>query len=143
MVACIEHIDAISRLKSRDVLFVTFDGLPGPKGRARSKAGQRGGNDNPFRAQITQWLDHEGIGWHPCADIANEDRLTEYQGQIYIDIPHDEKLAEYHRLKAYLERHDDKSRFPGVHFKCCPLELALRNSHHDEPGFWDRWAEKF
>jgi hypothetical protein len=23
------------------------------------------------------------------------------------------------------------------------LSTAMKNAHHDEPGFWERWAENF
>ena len=30
-----------------------------------------------------------------------------------------------------------------VQFFYLPLEHAMRNAHHDEPGFWDKWADNF
>jgi hypothetical protein len=35
----------------------------------------------------------------------------------------------------------DKGR--GLLFCYLPLDLAMKNKHHDEPGFWDRWADNF
>jgi len=34
-------------------------------------------------------------------------------------------------------------KIDGVVFCYLPLEMAMKNAHHDEPGFWDRWAENF
>ena len=32
---------------------------------------------------------------------------------------------------------------PEVTFFYCPLDKAMENAAHDEPGFWQRWAENF
>jgi hypothetical protein len=34
-------------------------------------------------------------------------------------------------------------KFEGAKFCYLPLAVAMENAHHDEPGFWDRWAENF
>ncbi|APR93817.1 hypothetical protein PATSB16_04730 [Pandoraea thiooxydans] len=47
----------------------------------------------------------------------------------------------YQKVAAYLENPDGTTRIPGARFECLPLSRALRNKHHDVPGFWEKWAE--
>ncbi|WP_340122667.1 hypothetical protein [Methylobacter svalbardensis] len=46
-------------------------------------------------------------------------------------------------LRDYLENPDGSMRFETVGFWVLPLETAMKNAHHDESGFWERWAEDF
>lgn len=130
----IEHIDKIAREKQRDVLFVAF------------RSGQNEFLDwetLPIRQQIIGWLESEGIGWECCGHYANENMMSVYEGQIYIDVPFERDDPLYRKVEAYLENPDGSMRHPGVAFRYLPLELAMKNAHHYEPGFWDRWAENF
>lgn len=95
----------------------------------------------PDRKQIITWLDQNQIGWCPCGHIANENFMMSYSGRIYIDVPYDVANAAYQRLRDYLKFPHGSMRFAGVKFWNLPLETAMKNAHHDEPGFWDRWAE--
>ena len=126
----IEHIDAIARQKQRDVLFLEFN-TPGPQGAL------------PSRLKIIGWLDEQKIAWKPCGAFANLNFMTSYRGQIYIDLPFEPSSAEFKSLEAFLEFPDGKSRFEDVTFFYLPLAKAMENVAHDEPGFWDRWAENF
>jgi len=92
---------------------------------------------------VTEWLDSKGIGWYPCGEFANVNGWERYQGQIYVDIPYDENLPLYKELEAYLENPDGTMRYSEVGFYYLPLEMAMKNAEHDEPGFWERWAENF
>lgn len=132
----IDHIDAIARQKKRDVLYIVFSAI----GRPRAMTNW---DKHPSRKVIVQWLDEKGIPWQPCAGIANANRLDSYQGQVYIDIPFDRALPEYIELEAFLENPDGTMRLPGATFGYLPLEHAMKNAHHDEPGFWEQWAESF
>ncbi len=130
----IEHIDAIARKKQRDVLYLEFrdaDGNPVDH------------HALPLRSQIIEWLDREGIGWQPCGGIASEHRIRAYTGQVYIDVPFAPADPGYQKVQAYLEHPDGSMRFREATFLVLPLEAALCNAHHDEPGFWERWAERF
>ena len=69
--------------------------------------------------------------------------MIPYHGQIYIDIPFEPSAPEFKSLEAFLEFPDGKSRLDGVTFFYLPLAKAMENAAHDEPGFWDRWAENF
>ncbi len=139
----IEHIDAIARAKNRDVVFITFtpsvSGRQRPKGRIASLRWE----ENPVRTQITKWLEANNIAWMPCADVADIDRYEAYAGQIYVDLPFDESLPAFQNLSKYMETPEGTSRFKDVRLCCCPLDISMKNAHHDAPGFWTKWAENF
>ena len=129
------HIDAIARQKQRDVLFLEFKNAERP-------------HAQPFeeiesRKRILEWLEGEGIPWLMCGDIADTSMMRSYAGQIYIDVPYDIENATYQSVQAFLENPDGSMRFDDVKFWILSLERAMENAHHDEPGFWERWAEDF
>jgi hypothetical protein len=95
------------------------------------------------RQRITRWLDSEGIGWRECAQVASETVMRSYAGEIFIDVDFDEADDRYRKLQAFLEHPDGTIRFDDVRFYVVSLDLAMKNAHHDEPGFWDRWADNF
>ena len=142
----IEHIDAIARQKQRDVLFLEFNS---PRAQERfDEIGRREDQRCDWRSlrsrlNIICWLDAQNIVWKPCGDFANINCMTPYRGQIYIDIPFETSSPEFKSLDAHLEFPDGKSRFDGVTFFYLPLAKAMENAAHDEPGFWERWAETF
>lgn len=131
-----EIIDAIARKRQRDVLsirFVTRD----------TDFMKYDYSQDPERLRITEWLDEHGIAWQPCGCVANENRMLSYRGDVYVDVPFDTSDATYQQLQAYLENPDGTMRHPTVTFQYYPLEMAMKNAHHDDPGFWERWAENF
>lgn len=69
--------------------------------------------------------------------------MLPYRGQIYVDVPYDDSLPEYRKLADFLENPDGSARLPNAIFCYLPLEKAMENAHHDEPGFWEKWAENF
>jgi hypothetical protein len=131
----IEHIDSIARKLKRDVLYLEFPTAHHPR-----HADYR---NLDSRQRITQWLDREGIGWRECAQVASETVMRSYAGEIFIDVAFDEADDRYRTLQAFLEYPDGTIRFDDVRFYVVSLELAMKNAHHDEPGFWDRWADNF
>ncbi len=133
----IQHIDAIARRKQRDALFVTFFDDPN---RERSPFHW---DVHPARSAIIEWLDAHGYAWEPCGEVASETVMRSYRGSIYIDVPFDSDNAAYRALEAFLEYPDGSLRMPHMRFLVIDLEYAQKNAHHDEPGFWDRWAEDF
>ena len=149
----IEHIDAIARKKSRSVLYVTFRDpasertvpiLGAESERSALKSPTRlDWKHLPVREKVIAWLDGNGVAWQPCGDIANPNLMLPYEGQIYVDVPFDEKSPGYQKLSSFLEYPDGTMRLPGVFFWCLPLDVAMKNAHHDEPGFWDKWAEAY
>lgn len=131
----IEHIDAIARKKQRDVLSIRFYMREAIRGYDYRK--------DPERQRVTDWLDENGIAWQPCGPVANENAMQAYRGDIYVDVPFEASDAQFQKLQAYLEHPDGTMRHPSVTFEYYPLALAMKNAHHDEAGFWDRWAENF
>ncbi len=130
----IEHIDKIARDKGRDVLFVVFDEEIFP--------------DTEFemlevRKDLIEWFNRNSIKIIPCGNFASESGFSSYNGQLYIDVPYSENHPDYRKVSEHLECADGSSRIIGVIFCYLPLEYAMRNKHHDEPGFWEKWAENF
>jgi len=140
----IEHIDAIARAKGRDVVYVTFpacDQCTVLDDHDDPNESEDYGNYAPRQALIS-WLDENGIGWSPCAFFANESVLIwPYDGRIYIDVPFDLLNEHYQKVAAHLENPDGTPRIEGVLFWYVPLEMAMKNRHHDEPGYWEKRAE--
>ena len=133
----LEHIDAIARCKQRDVLYLTFfedrDGRPV----------ELDWQENETRQTVIAWLTANGHAWTPCGEIANERRIQGYRGSIYIDTPFDQADPAYQALIGFLEHPDGSLRLPQMRFWALTLRLAMKNAHHDDPGFWERWAEDF
>jgi hypothetical protein len=137
----LEHIDAIARKKGRDVLFLDF---PQKKIDDEFDFFVDADWDNlPVRLQVIAWLDKNKIEWSECGNFANENIMCGYRGRIYIDVPFDTENPVFQKLSGYLETPDGEMKIDGVIFCYLPLDVAMKNAHHDEPGFWDRWAENF
>jgi hypothetical protein len=130
----IEHIDAIARAKKRDVLYIDFH---------KNIRDQVNWKSLPLRQQIIDWFDANAIEWRPCAHAGSTQIMMSYKGQIYIDLAFNETDPRYQKVCAYLENPDGTMAFDGATFRYYPLSLAMENAHHDEPGFWEKWAENF
>ncbi|CAK0759072.1 conserved hypothetical protein [uncultured Gammaproteobacteria bacterium] len=141
MPQAIDHIDKIARDLQRDVLYIVFTVDSAPKGRSIDFLDEW--HSLPIREQIISWLDTNNIKWRMCGPIASECGWRAYEGQIYIDIPVDATNQSYHSLINYMEHEDGRVRWPHVIFYQLPLAVAMKNAHHDEPGFWEHWAENF
>jgi hypothetical protein len=133
----IEHIDAIARKKGRAVLYLEFH--PTAFKEWRNYRHQ----DDPTRAAVLAWFDAHDVPWVECGPFANPNVMAPYLGQVYIDVPYDDTLPEYRALCEHLEHADGSTRHAGARFYVMPLDYAMRNAEHDEPGFWERWAEDF
>lgn len=131
----LEHIDAIARKLKRDVLYLEFVKAKRPHRADYRSLGSR--------LRIVQWLDSEGIEWRECGQLASETVMRSYAGEIFINVPFDETDDQYRKVQAFLEYADGTMRFEDVRFYVVTLEVAMKNAHHDEPGFWDRWADNF
>ena len=64
-------------------------------------------------------------------------------GEVFIDGPYEEGDAQYRKVQEFLEYPDGSVRFDDVKFYVVPLEDAIKDAQHDEPVFWQRWAENF
>lgn len=145
----IEHIDKIARDKKRDVLFLTFHDHAFKEALENLSEGDIG--DFPDfdyhtckpRQIVMEWLTANNIPFSPCGHVANVYSIMCYLGQIYIDVPFDENNPTYQKVRDFLENPDGTMKIDGARFCYYTLELAMKNAHHDEPGFWEKWAEKF
>jgi hypothetical protein len=131
----IDHIDKIARVKKRDVLFVTFTGA--------SDAPHTDWRDMQPRTDLIQWFQDNDIEVTPCAGMANVDSIASYEGMLYIDLPADESSLQYKLLCEHLENADGTMRHKEIFFYLLPLEAAMKNAHHDQPGFWQDEMEDF
>lgn len=133
----IEHIDAIARKKQRGVFILEFH----PE--QWDKIFQYEYKSDSVRSMVIDWLDEQHIHWEPCGWFASETTIMPYLGEVYLDIQFDESCPDYLKLQKYLEHPDGSMRIENVRFCYLTLENAMRNSHHDDPGFWEQWAEAF
>ncbi|MEI6207027.1 MAG: hypothetical protein WCP20_09610 [Desulfuromonadales bacterium] len=92
--------------------------------------------------EVIKCFDEHGIAWQICCHFANELIICcPHLGQVYIDVPFDESDPQYQLVRDYIENPDETLRDENVRWYYLPLEVAMKNAHHDEPGFWDKWAE--
>jgi hypothetical protein len=142
MIMAIEHIDAIARRRGRDVLYVTFTNGRVNDGRSAPR--------KPFdwdrsrvRTELIEWLTHHGIGWSPCAGVANLNSMEDYRGGLYVDLPIDVASGEFKAFENYVEFPDGTPRHPALKAYICTFAVAQRNLAHDAPEFWGQWASTF
>jgi len=130
----IKYIDKICREKQRDVLYLTFDKeiFPNPNWPTWQT-----------RNDIINWLEQHNINYTPCGNVASQHTISSYRGQIYIDVPYDETEPDFIKLSQFLEHPDGSTKIKGVIFCYLTLEHAMKNKHHDEPGFWENLMEEF
>ncbi|MGF6570042.1 hypothetical protein ABH945_002153 [Paraburkholderia sp. GAS333] len=131
----LEPIDAIARKLNRDVLYLEFLMAQRPH-----RVDYRSLDS---RLQIVRWFGSEGIEWRECGQVASETVIRSYTGEIFINVPFSEADDGYRKVQAFLEFPDGSMRYEDVRFYVVSLELAMKNAHHDEPGFWGRWADNF
>jgi hypothetical protein len=137
MPGLIEHIDAIARAENRAVLYLEFH--PPALGGWRNYRFE----EDPARIGVLGWLDEHHVGWRPCGPFADPRTMASYLGQVYLDVPYDEFLPEYQMLRDFLEHPDGTMRHAGVRFYAMSLDHAMKNAEHDDPGYWEHWAEEF
>ncbi len=137
----IQHIDQIGREKQRAVLYLTFN--PPATDEDDFWGTDVDWENDAMRRQVIAWLVEHQINYQPCDAVASENCMVSYQGQIYVDVPYDETDKQYQLVRGYLENPDGTMIFATVTFWVLPLENAMINAHHDEPGFWEKWAENF
>ena len=136
----INYIDKISRDKQRDVLYIKFRKKPVINPDDRDDY-----YDNLFidyknfeiRNTLLQWFEDNNITVYPCGPFARAGMMEGYRGQLYIDVPFDKSNPDYQKIENLLENEDGSMKFPQVMFFYLPLERAMQNAHHDEPGYWD------
>ena len=134
MPVALKHIDKIAREENRDVIFINFSKEVFPSYEYR---------EYKERNELLQWLNDNEIPYRECGPMADECGWESYRGQLYVDLPIDEENKKYQLLCEHLDGPDGTFKIKGVESWIFPLEEALKNKHHDEPGFWDEWAEHF
>jgi hypothetical protein len=139
----IEHIDAIARKKQRDVLNIEFHPVNWGMDCEDDSWRAYDYNQDTRRATVIAWLDGHNILWQKCGPVASETGFRSYLGEIYVDVPFDVNDPQYQLVCNYLENPDGTMRDENVRWYYLPLDHAMKNAHHDEPGFWERWAENF
>jgi hypothetical protein len=136
----INHIDKIARDKQRGVVYIEFCKQPDFNRRDIDEY-----HENLFidyenleiRKTLLQWFADNHIAVHPCGPFARAGRIERYRGQLYIDVPFDKNDPIYQKVENLLENEDGTMKFPQVLFFYLPLEAAMENAHHDEPGYED------
>lgn len=154
----IEHIDAIARQKGRTVLFIDFPiyvNLDSLMPCSQYEMMENGESEQIVRFcrehvenyeprnKFLEFLDSNGIAWMPCGEFASENGFSCWRGQTYIDIEFDTSNPVYKKVEEYLENSDGTPKDSLMGFYYLPLEEAMKNSHHDAPGFWGDWADNF
>ena len=136
----IDHIDKIARDKRRGVVYIEFCKPPDFNRRNFDEY-----RENLFidyesleiRETLLQWFADNRIAVYRCGPFARAGRMERYRGQLYIDVPFDKNDPDYRKVENLLENEDGTMKFPQVLFFYLPLEAAMQNAHHDEPGYWD------
>ena len=72
-----------------------------------------------------------------------EEGGKEKEGAVVEEDKDREKEMSEDELEGGEELPDETMRHPGVRFFVMPLDHAMQNAEHDEPGYWKRWAESF
>ncbi len=128
----LEHIDKIAREKGRDVLYIAFDKEVFPDDDYENWS---------VRNDLLEWFEENDINAIPCGLLAERNGFLildeQYRGWLYLDVPFDENVPKYIKLRDHLENPDGSLCIPGVKFYYLPLEIAMKYKHHDEPGYWD------
>ena len=120
----LQHIDAISREKNRDVLFVHFENY--------EKDDQ---NPDSNRQKVLTWLEQNSIPYVACMGLEEEGLVDSYLGDIYIDIPFDLENQQYLLLSDYLEDEQGEMKIEGVFFFVLYLETAIELEAERVMGF--------
>ena len=132
----IKHIDAIARIRGRDVLMIAPD-----RSEPVTEA-QKLWRRSFERQELIGWLDANFIDWEPSGWPPKDAAIESYQGGIYIDLPYDPFEPLCARLEEYVkEDAQGILKWPGTRLYLCSLEWAKQLAHHDEPGYWAGQAE--
>lgn len=118
----IDHMDAVARRLSHDLLFFG----PPP---ARSFEDDVGSDwlESAAAAALREWLDTVGIAHGVCGPMSNSGWIEGGLRYLYVDLPYDSGNAEYQRLCAFVQDHDDGlTRWPEIRFCVLTLENAMK-----------------
>ena len=125
----IQHIDAIAREKGSDVLCVSF---------VEMTIENHNYKELSERNELINWLNDNNIPFDFCYGMASDYVIQQaYLGDLFLDISFDKNDPLYIKLEKHLENRDGSPKISGVQFSYCPLQLAMQNSHHDAPDFFN------
>ena len=122
MAELIYHIDEISRVQKRDVLWVSFeyppphcsiDGMPKRLSKRRN--------------EIIFWLQQQKIYYEACFGIFSGALEEPYRGNFFVDLRLDRDDQNFVTLESMLEHTDGSSRIKGIFFFHLPLKVARKN----------------
>jgi hypothetical protein len=119
----IQAIDEIAREKQRDVIFVQFHNFG-----TGFVADYR---TNPSREAIILWLDEQHIAYVPCGGFDSGCIVEGYDGELYIDVPIDEKDANFLKVSEWFIGEGEAKRYENAWLFYLPLEVAMLNSVGD------------
>lgn len=147
MPSILKHIDQIAREKGRDAVFASFETGQDQSDEPFNYPAPNHTNHNWLsdfnRLNLIAWLNERGIAHQDAGEYASENGWRSYNGNLFIDVPFDPDDAQYQQVIEHLENADGTPRDPQLKLWVCTLEVAMKNAHHDEPGFWEKWAETF
>lgn len=115
----LQNIDEISREMNRDVLLLRFHPTDFDEYLEYEY------KNDAVRTEILENLKQMEIPFKPCLGFYHPNDFGRWCGQIYLDVPYDENLPMYQRLKEYLEFPDNSMRFETVKFYILKLEQAI------------------
>ena len=129
----IKTIDALSREKQRDVLWIRFHDGTHDFEHAFTDY------ETGARKTVLDFLEKRGIPWQACYPIFGEGVVEyPYEGDIYVDIPFDPGNPDYQTLAAFLEKDPSGTQtIDGAWFCVSTYEIAKQYAYRDEPGYWD------
>lgn len=128
MVQLIQTIDAVSRQRGADVLFLAILNSAGSPTR-----------DHSALKEAMDWLTAEGFGWQVCGAFQpGSVDMGSGRRAIFIDAPYVPGSSVLQRLDARFELPDGKPRAPGLILTVLTLAEAMINAEQDAPGFWDQ-----
>lgn len=129
----IKPIDQLAREKKRNVLYMGFPEVSGRGVLFRPHS--------PQRDIAIAWLEARQIAYDPCGLEASEDVMAPYLGHLYIDLPYDSDHPLCDELFDRFEHSVGLTKEPSYSLYFFELDAALKNAHHDEPGFWENLAD--
>jgi len=140
----LQTLDQIARKKQRDVMYITFHKKPESESANAIDSEEFSSFDwqgCASRKEAISFLEEHQIPYQMCFDAQPTGGVLvlamPYKGQIYIDMPYDQTDELCNKLEGYLENQDGSPKLPDVYLWLYPLEMAMKNAEHDEPGFWD------
>lgn len=127
----IEYMDAVARRLSHDLLF--FGPMPGGSFDDDSDADWLRA---PAADSIREWLDAAGVAHGICGPTSNSGWIEGGPKYLYLELPYDADNADYQRLCAFVQDHDDgRTRWPDIRFCVLTLANAMKAGADKDRGF--------